>query len=305
MSLNFNNGVANIRQTPGIISNTSANKPGAADVATGTLYISTDTGTIERSDGATWVSLGGGSTADLQTVLNTGNISNNVGFTIVDTINNDYFRLDTTTFGIPTITFFNFLSNANLDINYGALNFYNNFANKGLYINIDSLQSQDLTTNYYTKINYSSTIINTEYQNGGGSLIEGIILNFSNKSYQLGSINGNINYIQVSEQYNYIELTTGLAGGNSTTLRIDDNLSYIKTSYLGNGIGISLEFANNIFYLGDYDNNINGTVLAVDDANQKLILSNNLKSATAGGSSGQHLKIRVGSTDYKIQLLNP
>lgn len=59
MALNFNNGIANIRQTPGIMANTFANRPNAADVAIGTLFIATDSGAIYRSDGATWLSLGG------------------------------------------------------------------------------------------------------------------------------------------------------------------------------------------------------------------------------------------------------
>lgn len=39
---------------------TAANRPGAATVLEGTLYFSTDTGVIERSNGVAWESYGGG-----------------------------------------------------------------------------------------------------------------------------------------------------------------------------------------------------------------------------------------------------
>ena len=72
-----------------------------------------------------------------------------------------------------------------------------------------------------------------------------------------------------------------------------------------NGEACGLRTSIGITKIGDVDNYNNFTFLQIDDTNQKLSLSNNLKSATAGGSSGQHLKINIGGTDYKIALLNP
>ena len=67
-----------------------------------------------------------------------------------------------------------------------------------------------------------------------------------------------------------------------------------------------VQLLNEVFTVSIQNNSTSvSTSFFLDGANQRLIVSDNLKSATAGGSSGQHLKIRVGSTDYKIQLLNP
>ena len=66
-----------------------------------------------------------------------------------------------------------------------------------------------------------------------------------------------------------------------------------------------VQILNESFYIA-IDNNSTSvtTSFFLDGANQRLEVSNNLKSATAGGNSGQYLKIRVGGTDYKIALLN-
>lgn len=67
-----------------------------------------------------------------------------------------------------------------------------------------------------------------------------------------------------------------------------------------------VNLTNESFYVAISNNSTSvSTFFNLDGANQRLEVSNNLKSATAGGNSGQHLKIRVGGTDYKIQLLNP
>jgi hypothetical protein len=67
-----------------------------------------------------------------------------------------------------------------------------------------------------------------------------------------------------------------------------------------------VNLTNESFYVAISNNSTSvPTFFNLDGANQRLEVSDNLKSATAGGNSGQHLKIRVGSTDYKIQLLNP
>ena len=120
--------------------------------------------------------------------------------------------------------------------------------------------------------------------------------------------------------------------------------SVLKTVYSASDIGLKLDFANNQYYLGDFDvigngcyfvadndnsfsqiysqgyNNLladgpstsigdmsstgNGTQFGVFDGAQTLIGSANLKSGTAGGASGQYLKILIGGIQYKIALLN-
>lgn len=131
---------------------------------------------------------------------------------------------------------------------------------------------------------------------------------------------------------------------NGTYLNIDDNNRILKTISSGSEIGLKLDFANNHSYLGDYNGIINGSYFDADNDNgfaiirtqgylnfmadgqstligdvmsfgngtrfgvfdglQSLWGSANLLSATAGGSSGQHLKIYINGVQYKIALLN-
>lgn len=58
-------------------------------------------------------------------------------------------------------------------------------------------------------------------------------------------------------------------------------------------------------WLGDFLLLANQTYLTLDDGAQRLYLSNNLKKSTAGLVSGQYLEVWIGSTQYKIALLNP
>ena len=60
MAISFNNSVANILNTPGIITDVIANRPDAANIANGTIYISTDTRAIFTNNNGTWVQVGKG-----------------------------------------------------------------------------------------------------------------------------------------------------------------------------------------------------------------------------------------------------
>lgn len=252
MSLNFNNGVTNIRQTPGIIANIFANQPGASDVANGTLFIATDTGAIYRSDGASWIGIGGGSAPDLQTVLTAGNTSS-LGFqlfvsgaapnaftlhdpgtsTWANYSNPDFIQI--IGYGTPTL---NFTSNSFIrnDVGY-QIEIQSLPGGDKFVLGFDSLTRQNSTGSQFARLNYSKTNIQTS-----------------------------------------------------------NNVGII---------GLNIDFANRVYSVGDYFAAASSTFLGIDDLNQRLFCSLNLRSTTAGGVSGQHLKIRVGTTDYKIQLLNP
>jgi len=70
MSIIVNNGVANIKETPGIIADTSSNFPIVDKISEGTIFISTTDGTIWRAQSGGWVLLGGGqSIYNLQQVV--------------------------------------------------------------------------------------------------------------------------------------------------------------------------------------------------------------------------------------------
>ena len=58
---------------------------------------------------------------------------------------------------------------------------------------------------------------------------------------------------------------------NLTKFTLFDDI--IKTQYGVNDIGLNLDFENDIFWLGDYAFNNNGTVLKIDNQNQRIFLN--------------------------------
>jgi predicted molibdopterin-dependent oxidoreductase YjgC len=91
---------------------------------------------------------------------------------------------------------------------------------------------------------------------------------------------------------------------NGMILTINDNNYQIYTE----GFGILIENepgTTNQTVIGDFTGNLNNTYFIVNDLTQKIEYSANLKTSSAGGSSGDYLKVNVGGTDYVIELLNP
>lgn len=86
-----------------------------------------------------------------------------------------------------------------------------------------------------------------------------------------------------------------------------------------NFFGIFYDIPANKIILGDYDLAFNQNFIEIDDlfsaieikCNFLTLTTNDIRiggqvtAATAGGSSGQHLKIQINGTNYKIALLNP
>ena len=60
MAISVNNGVTNIANTPGIITDIIANRPAANNTAIGTIFISTDTKAIYSNVANAWVQVGKG-----------------------------------------------------------------------------------------------------------------------------------------------------------------------------------------------------------------------------------------------------
>lgn len=163
-------------------------------------------------------------------------------------------------------------------------------------------------TDMYLKIDISNDIISTVYQGSPN----GLVIGYQGLYYALGDYN---------------QTTFG------THILIDNSANQlIKTFNNGNDVGLKLEFNNNDYYFGDYggahlnvasyDDAIyvnaiqavyigdyfgaqNGTIFGVLDGSQTLDASANLLVGTSGPVSGQHLKIRVGGTDYVIELKDP
>jgi len=70
--------------------------------------------------------------------------------------------------------------------------------------------------------------------------------------------------------------------------------------------GIIVDNVNFSYKFGDFDNLNFGTSIHVNDANKKIeLLGSFLTTTSAGGNSGNHLKLTINGTEYVLQLLNP
>jgi hypothetical protein len=106
----------------------------------------------------------------------------------------------------------------------------------------------------------------------------------------------------VNLQYKFGEFSLG----NQINLLIDDSNKFASFYSGGNQNGLKLDFINNRLYSFGQLNGGNLTKLEIDDINQKLILSANLETASAGsGAAGKRLKITIGGNDYLIDLITP
>ena len=90
---------------------------------------------------------------------------------------------------------------------------------------------------------------------------------------------------------------------NNTRQIIDDTLQNIQL--ITTNACLELDTTTTITRFGDLLNIQNGNYFGLDDTNNKLIGSTNLLSGTSSGNSGQHIKINIGGTDYKIRLELP
>ena len=87
---------------------------------------------------------------------------------------------------------------------------------------------------------------------------------------------------------------------NKIHFNIDTINNSIKSWSNNTQIGLSIDNTLNQYTLGSTTE-----YLGIDTLNDTLIAGANLLSGTAGGASGQHLKININGTDYKIELRNP
>lgn len=157
--------------------------------------------------------------------------------------------------------------------------------------------SNNTNTNSIEQNNgYTST-----YWNG---IETGLKLDFASQAYRLGEnygANGSINVDVLNNEIAIYDssIIIGSTSGNITQLKLRDAQSDIYTEYNGNDLGLKLDFSSNKYTFGSTTEYI-----GIDTGNNTLIAGANLTSATAGGASGQHLKININGTNYKIALLN-
>lgn len=166
--------------------------------------------------------------------------------------------------------------------------------------------------------------IQTIYTRNNGTE-KGLKLDFVNSTFNLGfPITGGVEArLDIAGNNYYVDLGDYSNTVNGLGFLIDVSNDIIKTYKSTGDKGLNLDFANNVYWIGDvingnigficeageskmgdYNGNNNGTVLGVSDSTEQIIASPNLSAPSAGSSSGQFLKIKVGGVDYKIALLN-
>jgi hypothetical protein len=290
MSIILNNGVTNINGTPGINSDVFANRPAATDVAIGSIFIATDTGAIYQSNGATWVTLGGGGgpTPGIDSVLAVGQlltagrtIDANTNFLHIDGITNfrvrsggiDVFRHNTgsgtriaegsSVFTVASTGMITAAPTGGGSVAQQGLNFNwtgrtYSFGNYGLGGNSTVLQINDVSQLVYL-------------QNKG--VTNGAYFDFSNKFYLFGRLNvGSEIALKIDEfndQINFIK--NGLVQGL--------NIDYSATNYQFGGIDGTIipecylqVNQNNGTIFSVYNSNDNGLYLGFNAANRKFYL---------------------------------
>lgn len=155
-------------------------------------------------------------------------------------------------------------------------------------------------------------------------------ISFNISSIQLGIIDNINSFVQFGNNECILLLDfanrTSILGdygnfGIGLYLQVDNNNNFIGAYNSNGNYGLALEYANNIFSLGDRSGLVNNTYIAVDDSASSINtncvdfffdISNtlnfngaSLQSNTASGNSGEHLVIYLNGVQYKIQLLNP
>lgn len=184
-----------------------------------------------------------------------------------------------------------------------------------------------------------------------GGTVNGLDIDHSNRSYQLGQLMGENNtYISVNDvgstiksysqgnpfgfyidRNSYFVAFGDYLGGNNTFLSID-TFSFLVSFYVNSNVffningnqsegyfGISnsmfaFELNNGVSAIGDYYGSVNSNYIFVDDLNGNLnfqaqselrFFGPNLITPSAGGASGDHLRVVINGNNYVIALLNP
>jgi hypothetical protein len=130
----------------------------------------------------------------------------------------------------------------------------------------------------------------------------------------------------------YVPVSDGVTFQDSTL--VDDGVS-LETRYTQSptnilGRGFQLNYATNKYFFGDYDGTNNNTTIVINDTNSEktlrlitnsgvpggvsyfgingvlnsLEVTDSVTAVTAGAAAAKFLKIMVGATPYRIQLLN-
>jgi hypothetical protein len=335
MAITLSNGVNNVNATPGINSNTFANRPAATDVAVGSIYIATDTGQIYQSNGAAWITLGGGGgptpTPGIDDVLSV-NQPLSVAQVIEMAGNNFSFQDGF----VNAIQFFpdgDFLygKSGELRFNFqifpGGGTFFLDTPLGANHISLECTNKNYLLGDFLGQGNGNALQMfdNSEliqFTNKG--FVNGINLDFGNQAYYFGRLNvGSEKGMLIDEANNQIYFlnsgnTQGLSldysstnykfGGIDTTvnpdiyLNINQNNGNLFVNYSGNDNGLLIDFsATKRFALGDYNGIFNNTHIDIDDTNNTLKL---LNSTSAGYIEFQANQFRIQGANLQAGSSN-
>jgi hypothetical protein len=290
MAIVLNNGVTNINGTPGINSDTFANRPAATDVAAGSIYIATDTGTIYQSNGGAWSTIGGGggSTPGIDTVLAVGQ-----SLTTARTINAATFDFTINNVG-------------DFRINKGAFNAFSYVTGIGARIQDGS-----------SLIGVSTTGIATNSPTGGGAVSEsGFRFLWTSRSYSIGAygLGGNqskIDILDTSQQIffsnknvtngvycdfaNKLYLFGRLNTSSEQNLEIDEVNAWTRTKYAGIVNGLNLDYSATVFQFGSLDSTTNPDIYFNANGNNST-----LQAVFNGNDNGLNLSFATGSRIFQL-----
>ena len=341
--IQFSSPVTNQKASPAVYASSLATRP--APQLPGRIFVDTDnpsTG-MYRDTGSVWVQLssGSGTVPDLQTVCNVGFLTD-TDMTFLYTNSADTSKIGFLNQAVGNFAF-DIFKKANELFSIRALKpstvdeemeiifdapgntiktQYNN-QNKGILLDFfnNEYYFADISGANASRIEIIGFNINLVVTNNNFSLFfddsnnridsksngsdKGISLDFQSQIYRLGEnygANGSINLDFINNEIGIYDssIFIGSNSGNNTLISLSDAGSWITTLYGGNDLGLKLDFTTNKFYLGSTTEYI-----GIDTTNNTLIAGANLTSASSGGNSGQHLKININGTNYKIELKNP
>jgi hypothetical protein len=291
----------------------------------------TATGVTSGASSATWATIiAGGGSGTLQSVLTAGNTAtgasaligltnSGVGYTSNPqlTLNNSNATAGATT-GIPSVETYKSGRNAIANDIIATNNFYaNNYAG---------------TKTEFAKI--EASVRNTAVGNDDGAiaffgLLNGVQNQFFTLNGQDGENNcflpldmngqavktntGNLTISATASSGNgditiapkrTVALTAGTAG-NITGTTTNGNISMTANGLSGGTEGIISITADRSVSIASAQGGSDGSIiLDTNSIGDIYFVGTNLQTATAGGNSGQHLRIRLNGTYYKIQLLD-